>query len=51
VIDLEQAANFSDLIVLPLAPEDRVDLDLASIADLDGEPLPARPDPRVEEQV
>jgi len=51
VIDLEQAASFGDLVVLPLSADDRVDLDLASIADLDGEPLTARPDPRVEEQV
>jgi segregation and condensation protein A len=45
VIELEQATNFADLLVLPLSPDERVDLDLASIADLDGEPLPARPDP------
>ena len=39
VIDLEQAGSFSDLMVLPLAPGDRVELDLMSIADLDGEPI------------
>jgi segregation and condensation protein A len=50
VIELEQTANFSDLVVLPLSPEDRVELDLDSIADLDGESLATRPDPdRVEE--
>jgi segregation and condensation protein A len=37
VIDLEQADSFADLVVLPLAPGDRVELDLMSIADLDGE--------------
>ena len=54
VIDLEQAGSFADLIVLPLAPGERVELDLVSIADLDGdEPSPEpRPSPsrtRVEE--
>jgi segregation and condensation protein A len=44
VIELEQAASFGDLVVLPLSPEERVELDLASIADLDGEPLPDRVD-------
>jgi hypothetical protein len=39
VIDLEQAGSFSDLVVLPLAPGDRVELDLMSIADLDGDAL------------
>lgn len=39
VIDLEQAGSFSDLIVLPLAPGERVELDLMSIADLDGDPI------------
>ena len=39
VIDLEQSESFSDLIVLPLAPGERVELDLTSIADLDGEPI------------
>jgi len=43
VIELEQTANFGDLLVLPLSPEDRVDLDLESIADLDGETLPVEP--------
>jgi len=42
VIELEQAGSFADLVVLPLSPEERVGLDLASIADLDGEPLPDR---------
>ena len=37
VIELEQAASFAELIVVPLAPGERVDLDLMSIADLDGE--------------
>jgi segregation and condensation protein A len=37
VIDLEQTGSFSDLLVMPLAPGDRVELDLISIADLDGE--------------
>jgi len=45
VIELEQAANFSDLVVRPLSPDERVELDLASIADLDGEALDARPEP------
>jgi hypothetical protein len=45
VIELEQTANFSDLVVLPLSPDERVDLDLASIADLDGEGLDTRPEP------
>ena len=50
VVELDQAANFADLLVLPLSPDERVDLDLASIADLDGEAVPARPEPdRVEE--
>ena len=39
VIDLEQAGSFTDLVVLPLAPGERVELDLLSIADLDGEPI------------
>ena len=39
VIDLEQSESFADLIVLPLAPGERVELDLMSIADLDGEPI------------
>jgi segregation and condensation protein A len=39
VIDLEQSESFSELIVLPLAPGERVELDLSSIADLDGEPI------------
>jgi segregation and condensation protein A len=43
VIELEQTANFGDLLVLPLSPDERVDLDLASIADLDGETLPVEP--------
>jgi segregation and condensation protein A len=38
VIDFEQTGSFSDLTVLPLAPGERVELDLVSIADLDGEP-------------
>ena len=42
VIDLEQAGSFTDLVVLPLAPGERVELDLLSIADLDGEPDRAR---------
>lgn len=36
VIDLEQSESFADLIILPLAPGERVELDLTSIADLDG---------------
>jgi len=39
VIDLEQSESFADLVVLPLAPGERVELDLMSIADLDGEPV------------
>jgi segregation and condensation protein A len=39
VIELEQSASFAELIVLPLAPGERVELDLTSIADLDGEPI------------
>ena len=39
VIDLEQTENFGDLIVMPLALGERVELDLTSIADLDGEPI------------
>jgi segregation and condensation protein A len=53
VIDLEQSESFADLIVLPLAPGERVELDLMSIADLDGEPIDLAPnedaDDRVEE--
>ena len=37
VIDIEQSESFADLIVVPLAPGERVELDLASIADLDGD--------------
>jgi segregation and condensation protein A len=37
VIDLEQAGSFSDLTVLALAPGEGVELDMISIADLDGE--------------
>ena len=39
VIDVEQTDSFSELLVLPLAPGERIDLDLVSIADLDGEPV------------
>jgi segregation and condensation protein A len=39
VIDLDQAGSFADLLVVPLAPGERVELDLLSIADLDGEPI------------
>jgi segregation and condensation protein A len=39
VIDFEQAGSFTDLVVLPLAPGERVELDLASIADIDGDPI------------
>jgi segregation and condensation protein A len=39
VIDLEQSTSFSELVVLPLGPGERVELDLTSIADLDGEPI------------
>jgi len=49
VIDLEQSTSFSDLIVMPLAPGQRVELDLASIAELDGEALPIPPPEPVEE--
>ena len=45
VIELEQTANFGDLVVLPLSPDERVELDLESIADLDGEARPARSEP------
>ena len=45
VIELEQAASFGDLVVLPLSPDERVELDLESIADLDGEARPARSEP------
>jgi segregation and condensation protein A len=48
VIDLEQTANFGDLLVLPLSPDDRIELDLESIADLDGESAPAPPEPDTE---
>jgi segregation and condensation protein A len=40
VIDLEQSESFADLVVLPLAPGERVELDLISIADLDGDAVP-----------
>jgi segregation and condensation protein A len=33
IVDLEQAGNFAELIVRPLAPGERVSLDLASIED------------------
>jgi len=49
VIDLEQAESFADLIVMPLAPGERVELDLLSIADLDGASLPEPEPERVEE--
>jgi segregation and condensation protein A len=49
VIDIEQAESFADLVVLPLAPGERVELDLMSIADLDGAPLPEPEPERVEE--
>jgi segregation and condensation protein A len=39
VIELDQSARFSDLMVRPLAADERVELDLLSIADLDGEPI------------
>jgi segregation and condensation protein A len=59
VIDLEQSESFADLIVMPLAPGERVELDLTSIADLDGETIDlvanatadATTDERVEEHV
>jgi segregation and condensation protein A len=41
VIDLEQPASFADLIVMPLGPGERVELDLESIADLDGATIAA----------
>jgi len=50
VIDLEQSESFADLIVLPLAPGERVELDLMSIADLDGEPINLAPDPDADDQ-
>ncbi len=40
VIDLDQPESFADLLVRPLAPGERVELDMASIADLDGEDAP-----------
>jgi segregation and condensation protein A len=49
VIDLEQSESFADLVVLPLAPGERVHLDLVSIADLDGEPAADAASDRVEE--
>src|SRR4051794_37580368 len=39
VVDLEQAGNFAELIVRPLAEGERVALDLASIEDWDDEDL------------
>jgi segregation and condensation protein A len=51
VIDLEQSESFSDLIVLPLAPGERVELDLTSIADLDGETVDLAAAPAQEERV
>jgi segregation and condensation protein A len=39
VIELDQSASFADLMVRPLAADERVELDLMSIADLDGEPI------------
>ena len=39
VIELDQAGSFADLMVRPLAADERVELDLLSIADLDGEPI------------
>jgi segregation and condensation protein A len=49
VIDLEQSESFAELTVLPLAPGERVELDLTSIADLDGEPIDAPAEDRIEE--
>jgi len=49
VIDLEQSGSFSELFVFPLTPGARVHLDLDSIADLDGEPLPVAASEPVEE--
>ena len=46
MIELEQSESFADLIILPLAPGERVELDLDSIADLDGAE-PAGTDERV----
>ncbi len=40
VIELDQAGSFADLVVRALSPDERVELDLLSIADLDGEPMP-----------
>ena len=39
VIELDQSASFADLMVRPLAADERVELDLMSIADLDGETI------------
>ena len=49
MIDVEQSGSFADLIVSPLAPGERVELDLESIADLDGAALAEPAHARVEE--
>jgi segregation and condensation protein A len=51
VIDLDQAENFGDLVVRPLAPGERVALDLSSLEEWgDEDRAPVSPQP-VEEQV
>jgi|SRR4051794_18103030 segregation and condensation protein A len=39
IVDLEQPANFAELVVRPLAPGERVALDLTSIEDWEDEPV------------
>jgi segregation and condensation protein A len=39
IVDLEQPANFAELVVRPLEPGERASLDLASIADWEDEPF------------
>ena len=51
VIELEQSESFADLIVLPLAPGERVEVDFASIADLDGESIALAPNADVDDRV
>jgi len=54
VVDLDQIESFGDLVVRPLAPGERVALDLASLEEW-GDEERADPrietDPRIEEQV
>ena len=51
VIDLEQVENFGDLVVRPLAPGERVALDLSSLEEWGDDERSAPAATRIEEQV